>query len=123
MPAYYFGKPVRYHVGVIGLKRNQRGRANGEVTIEIELWDVLGKSGGGIRNNTERTDTGHETEGVQRRLAAARVIQMGRGPEEGRARLVDGARSDGFCITNDKLLCASGRYRGEARHACAAVGQ
>ncbi len=48
---------------------------------------------------------------------------MGRGAEKGEPRLVDSGGSDHLGVTDDELLGAGWRLRGEAWHACAATGQ
>ena len=51
------------------------------------------------------------------------IVQMGSRTEEGQPRLVHSGGSDGLVITDDELLRAGWRHRGEAWHVCAAVGQ
>src|ERR1700733_5016478 len=122
MSARYLGKPVRYHVGVVGLERDQRGCADGEV-VEIELGHILRISGIGVGDNPLGTGAGHETKRGKRRFSARRVVQMGRRTEESHPRLVDSGRPENLGVTCDELLGTSWRLRREAWPGCAAAGQ
>src|ERR1700758_2153794 len=122
MPAHYLGKPVRYGVGGVGLKRDQRGCANAEV-VEVELGHILRIIGIGIGNNSEGAGAGHEAQRGKRRFSTRRVVQVGSRAEEGCPRLVDSGRSDHLGVTYDELLGAGWRLRGEPWHACAVLRQ
>src|ERR1700726_1750160 len=120
MPAHYLGKPVRYRVGVVGLKRDQRGCANVEV-FEIELRHILRITWSSIGDNSEGTGAGHEAQRGKRRFSTRRVVQVGSRTEEGRPRLVDSGGSDHLGVTYDELLGAGWRLRGESWNACAVL--
>src|ERR1700687_410325 len=123
MPAHYLGKPVRYGVGVIGLKRDQRGCADADVVVEIELGHILRITWSSIGNDAEGAGTGNETERGKRRFSTRRVVQVGSRAEEGRPRLVDSGRPDNLGVTYDELLGAGWRLRGESWHGGAVLRQ
>src|SRR5947209_1560742 len=121
MLAHYLRKSVRCRVGVVRLKRDQRGYADRKV-VEVELRYILRKSGSGIGDNSLGSSAGDETERGKRRLPTRRLVQVGRGSEKGQTRLIHRGSSDTLSVTDDELLRPRWCRRRKAGNACLGQG-